>query len=81
MRVVRYRTDRGVFNAMVDDTGRKWLKVLIMDAGGIRIQKQPRSEERFMSTLDYPLAKARKRFRAAGRKFGITKSAKQLLRG
>ena len=81
MQVMKYRTDQGVFQALVDDTGRKWLKVLVMDAGGIRIQKQPQSEARFMTPTDYPLAKARKRFRAAGKKFGITKSAKQLLRG
>jgi len=80
MQVVRYRTDHGTCCALVE-SGRKWLQVIQMDSSGIRVRKVPCSDERYMTPMDYPLAKAKKRFRLAGRRFGITKGAKQLLRG
>jgi hypothetical protein len=65
---------------MVDE-GRKWLRYIILDAGGLTIKRAPKSERKHMRPLDYNLNTAKRKFRAAGRKFGITKAAKQLLRG
>lgn len=51
-----------------------------MDASGIRISKFPLSHKRFMSVIEYRANKARKLFRAAGRKFGISKAARKAIR-
>jgi len=81
MQVVRYKTHNGTFTGIHVGDGRKFFKLILMDAAGIRIIKEPLGNKRFMTVLEYRTAKARKLFRAAGRRFGITKSAKKALRG
>ncbi len=79
MEVVRYKTNDGQSTAIVE-AGRKWIRVILMDSGGISVKKVPKTEERFMSPLDYSLNKAKVKFRDSGRRFGITRAAKLLLR-
>lgn len=77
--LVRYRSDEGVVIAFVKP-GRKLLSMVAMDAAGLRVRKVPLSDERYISPLDYPVAKARRRFLAAGKRFGISKGAKALIK-
>jgi len=83
MKVMRYRTDEGVFTVLLVKTGNKWAQVMFMDAAGIRIKRVPVADiERYMWELEcYPLQRAVRRFRAAGKRFGITGGAKQALKG
>jgi len=76
--VVRYRTDKGVFTALIGDPGTKYLPVVYIDAP-IRLMKVPQTEERYMTIIDYPPKKAARRMLKAGRHLGITKTAKRFL--
>lgn len=81
MKVMRYKTDKGVRVALLVSEGRKWLKVIIMDSAGIKISRKPLPEKHYMDEMTNSVRKVKKQFRMAGRAFGITKSAKQALRG
>ena len=82
---VRYRTDEGVYVALLVLRGTKYLHLIPMDSGGIKIIKVPLTEERYMKLLTkgantYPLKRARKLFKRAGEVFGISEDAKKALR-
>ena len=78
-RLVRYRSEMGVVLAFVKP-GRKLLSIVPMDSGGIKVRKAPLREERYLSDVEYPVGKAKRRFLAAGRRFGISKGAKALIK-
>jgi len=80
MEVVRYRSNTGVSTALVEE-GRKWLSLLTMDSGGLTVKRVPKSERRYMTDIDYKIGLAKRKFRSAGRKFGITKAARKFLKG
>ena len=79
-KVIRYRTDEGVFTGLQILEGHKFIHLILMDSAGIRIRKVPVAEGRFIKVLDYPLQRAALVFRKAGGNFGITDGAKQALR-
>jgi len=81
MQVVRYHSDIGNHIVLVAKTGRKFISIIPMDSSGIRVRKVPLSEERYFKELDYPVKKAKKIFRQAAKNFGVTKTARQLLKG
>lgn len=76
--VVLYKTTLGARTAIVSE-GRKKLSAVVLDIP-VRVLRLPKSERRYMRPLDYPLAKAKKHYRAAGRRLGVQKSARRLLR-
>lgn len=79
-RLVDYRTQDGHSTAFVAE-GRKLIAVIAMDSSGIRIRKVPMSEGRYMKPIAYPLRRARNAFLRAGRRFGITDSARAVIKG
>lgn len=86
MEVVRYHTDKGFVTCLKVAVGRKLIQIIPMDSSGIKIVKVPLAQERLMKPLElkgkpYPVKRAKKLLRASGRRFGITRSAKQALRG
>ena len=78
MEIVRYRTDEGVFTALLVSEGRKFAKVIIMDSQSIRIRKVSKGEVRWMDKLDYPLNLAVYRFRQAYFKFNPGTASQEL---
>ena len=89
MKVMRYKTQdegrgsrSGVYTVLLVKQGRKWAHVIFMDAAGIELKRVPVADvEQWMWECDaYPLKQAIKRFKMAGRKFGITKAARVALR-
>lgn len=79
--LMMYRTEQGNKTVMVDDSGRKYLSVLIMD-GNLTVRKVPKAEARFMSPLlGKPKAMSTRvrQYRAYGRRNGMTKAAKSFL--
>ena len=83
--VVKYRSDQGVFTAMVVKNGSKFIHLLPMVAfgeTGLKVVKEPASTP-LLPVLykgrPYPLNRAMTKFRAAYRKFGGTKAVKQAL--
>jgi hypothetical protein len=85
--VVRYRSDEGVFTALLVNRGRKHLSLVPMTAygdTGMRVVKLPLCEERKLAQVyyhdrEYPVNRALRLFRKAYRKFGGTKAVKQAL--
>lgn len=77
-RVVRYRTDAGVFTGIAKE-GRTKVHVLIM-GHPISLRKFPITEARHMVDLDYSIKRAARGFRRAGRSLGITKTARRFLK-
>ena len=69
MKVVKYRTQDGVFTAIRVKDGTKYIQVILMDSAGIRIRRVHLSEAKYMTDLDYPLRRAQKKFMAAAKKF------------
>ena len=55
MKVIRYRTDQSRTGAVVKE-GDKFLHILMID-NPVRIVKVPKSEERYMVELDYPISR------------------------
>lgn len=65
--------------------GRTKLHALALNVPPVRIVKLDKAERRYLSPLQYkgrpyPLARALRRFHAAGRDLGITQSARVVLR-
>jgi len=86
MRLVLWQTDDGFKPALVDDHGRKWLRIIIMHAGEgrVRVLQEERQEERYMRQLErkgkpYPMSRALPCFHRFARARGMTKGARQLL--
>jgi len=79
MRVVKYHTPEGVFHVLLTKEGRKWLHILQMDSTGLRLRRVRTAERSYMADTDYPTSKAIDHFLDAGKRFGITDSAKYTL--
>lgn len=96
IKLVRYHTwkkahgggyESAVRSAFVK-AGRKWLKVLAIDAtlnGGLRVWRVPTSDQQYMRPLllrgkPYPVARALKAFRRMAKSHGVSNGAKRLLR-
>lgn len=79
--VIRIHTDEGVRTALVTAVGPKFTRLIWIDdrKPGVRVNKVRNNEVR-ATTLDYPLAKAKRGFRKAGAHLGITKTARKELR-
>ena len=69
MKVVRYRTEDGVFTAIQVRTGRRYTQLILMDSAGMRIRSVPKAEEQYMAEIDYPLERAKKKFLDAAKRF------------
>jgi hypothetical protein len=71
----------GTYTVLLAKVGRKYIHVIFMDSGGIRLQRMNIRELDYMTELvDYPIKRAVNKFKRAGRKFGITRSAKIALK-
>lgn len=79
-----YRTTAGVKTVLVDDRGRKYLHVLIMN-GTLTVRKVPKEEGRYMrpviqSKRTRALSSTVRQLRSYGKRYGMTKEAKNFLR-
>lgn len=78
--VARYRTENGVVHALCIPKRTITHAVLMTDVP-LKARAIRGEERRFLTPLeDYPVKKAAKHFRHAGRSFGITKGARALIR-
>ena len=68
----RYRTEEGCQTALVIETARKWMQVLIVDAGRLRIIRAPVSDQRYMTPLQTNERKAIASLRRLARKPGTS---------
>jgi hypothetical protein len=79
-RVVRYRSDYGCQTGVLIE-GRKWDYFIAANSFPITARKLAKEEQRHMEDLPVPLGRTLQRLRAAGKRMGLTKRARRLLRG
>jgi len=77
--IINVHEDEGYRVALVVAVGPKFVQMIWADSSGMKIHKLPTSTLKF-TTMEYPLAKAKKAMRLMGTRFGITKSARRALR-
>lgn len=81
-----YRTDTGEHVSLVDDHGRKYLRILTMESTGLKLRKVPKDHERYLRNVVQvrkipAMATTVRRFHKFGRRMGgLTKSTKRFLR-
>ncbi len=79
--LMMYHTEHGQKTVLVDDSGHKWLQVLMMD-GTLVVRKVPKTDARYMRPVDgkqKAMSTRVRQFRAYGRRNGMTKAAKSFL--
>lgn len=81
MNVIRYHTSHGHVACLLVKRGRTLIHLIPMSSAGIKVVKVPMVEERRFSDLTTPVSKAKKIFRCAAKNFGVTRSARQYLKG
>lgn len=81
IQLMEYHTTNGFKTVLLDDTGRKWVTVLMMD-GKLVVKKILGTEQRYMKP---PVGKVKalstlvKQFRVYGKLNGMSKAAKTFL--
>lgn len=80
LKLIRYKTQYGLRTAILICSGPKFHTLIMMDAAGLTLTRVPKAEARWFREMQYPIKRAVKKFRAAGRRFGMTKGARQVLR-
>ena len=81
MRVVRVRADDGVHTGLLVIEGPAWIHVIWPDWRGVRVNKVANDRRlRITELTSYPINRAKRILRRCGKKFGITKAARQALR-
>lgn len=78
MFVVRYYED-GFRVGILAKEGTKYAQVIVRNGNSIGTKKFPVDDDSALEYLEYPVAKAVKSFLRAGKQYGITKAAKELL--
>ena len=79
MFVIQYYDD-GFRIGILAKEGNKYASVVCRDGNSITVKKFPADDDSLFDYLDYPVEKAIKKYLAAGKKYGITKAAKELLK-
>ena len=79
--LMRVFIDGGFRVGLVDDSGRKWTKVLTISDTGLVVTKVAKNEVRHMRTVQErrKLSTVINKFRSVGRRAGMTKAAKAFL--
>ena len=80
----QYRTDHGEKVVLVGKKGRKLMPILMMESSGLIVKKVPLTDERYMrdvaqSGKPRSIKSAIRRFRAFGKRTGMSKAAKSFL--
>jgi hypothetical protein len=81
MELMRYREEYGGARpVLVIGEGRKWMQILMVDDGRLRIRKLPIEEQRYMAPLTTNERKARASFRRLARKPGTSRKIRQAIK-
>ena len=73
MNLQRYRTEQGVITALVVKEAPKWMTVLVVDAGRLRLIREPVTEKQYMTSLQTNERKAKASLRRLARKRGTSR--------
>lgn len=81
MDLVKYHDGERFVTALHAGEGRKYLHLVCITEGGVRVLDVPREQARFLCVIGPALKKHLVSFRRAGRVFGISKAAREILGG
>ncbi len=76
MQLQRYHTEQGVVTALVVKEARKWMTVLIVDAGRLRLIREPITEKQYMTPALTNERKAKASLRRLARKRGTSRKVR-----
>jgi hypothetical protein len=72
----------GTYVVLVTKYGPKWIHLMYLDSSGLKIEKVPSKDHRWMTPMEnYPLKRAVNHFKRAAKKFGATNAALTALKG
>jgi len=72
----RYHTEQGVTTALVVNEARKWMTVLIVSHGRLRLIREPVTEKQYMTSLQTNERKAKASLRRLARKRGTPRKVR-----
>ena len=76
MQLQRYHTEQGVVTALVVKEARKWMTVLVVDAGRLRLIREPITEKQYMTPALTNERKALASLRRLARKRGTSRKVR-----
>lgn len=79
LRLQLYHTDHGFVTALTIKKARKWMRLLIVDGGRLRIIRCLASEESYMSPLSTNDRKAKASLRRLARKRGTSRAIRAVI--
>lgn len=79
MQLQRYREEllKGARPALVINEGRKWMQVLVVEKGGLKMVRRPITEKQHMTPLPTNERKAKASWRRMARKPGTSRKIRQ----
>ncbi len=79
LQLQRYHTDNGFLTAFTIKKARKWMQLLVVDGGRLRIIRRLSSEERYMTQLSTNERKAKASLRRLARKRGTSRAIRAVV--
>ena len=82
MQLQRYHEEllKGARVALVINEGRKWMQVLVIDKGRLKMVRRPVTEKQYMTPLQTNERKAKASFRRMARKRGTSRKIRQAIK-
>lgn len=75
----RYRDSRQTRVALIVSTGRKWMKVLVVEAGQLKIVRRPLTDLSYMTSMSANQRKVKASLRRLARKRGTARPVRTFL--
>ncbi len=74
MQLQHYHTEQGMVTALIVSEARKWMTVLVVDGGRLRIIQEPVTEKQYMVPAQTNERKAKASLRRLARKRGTSRA-------
>ena len=73
LQLQRYHTDRGMVTALIVSEAHKWMTILVVDGGRLRLIREPVTERQYMVPAETNERKAKASLRRLARKRGTSR--------
>ena len=74
MNLQRYHTEQGMVTALVVKEAHKWMTILVVDGGRLRLVREPVTEKQYMTPAQTNERKAKASLRRLARKRGTSRA-------
>ena len=76
----RYRDSEQCRSALIVSTGRKWMKVLVVEAGKLKIVRRRLSDMKYMESMEIKQRKTKATLRRMARRRGTSRAGRTFVR-